>query len=119
MLLFRFFYKIKYNQNHVRPYPDANFYSPEFMTAKISDVFLNWYADKKKESVFLFKQEMMDYCRSDVDIFCRASMRYCDLLIEATPTKGVHTALIHFTTLLLHPLLWQFSEQSSCLKHGL
>ena len=59
------------NQNYVGPYPDAKFYSPEFMTAENHDIFFNWYADKQ-ETIFDFKQEMLDYCRSDVDILRRA-----------------------------------------------
>ena len=57
------------------------------MTAENRDKVLNWYADKQ-EAVFDFKQEMLDYCRSDGDILRHACMRYRDLLIKATSDEG-------------------------------
>ena len=63
------------NQNCVGSYPDVKLYSPELMSSEHRTTFLIWYAGKK-DDVFDFKQEMLDYCRSDVDILRRACMKY-------------------------------------------
>ena len=57
------------------------------MTAENRDIFLSWYANKQK-AVFDFKQEIIDYCRSDVNFLRHACMRYRTLLIEATGDEG-------------------------------
>ena len=41
------YFNTKANQNYVGDYPDAKFYSPEFMSAESRTAFLKWYAEKK------------------------------------------------------------------------
>ena len=69
---FAHLFNIEQNPNYLGPYPDAKLYSPELMTVENREIFLNWYKEKK-EDVFDFKQEMLDYCVSR-----RACMRYGD-----------------------------------------
>ena len=57
------------------------------MTAENRDIFVSWYANKQK-AVFDFKQEIIDYCRSDVNFLRHACMRYRTLIIEATRDEG-------------------------------
>ena len=55
------------NQNYVGPYPDATFYGHGFMGEKGRNELLEWLSEGKYE-VFDLRKEMLEYCRSDVDI---------------------------------------------------
>ena len=47
--------------------PDLEFYDPDGMMAKKKDELTRWHADQVRRNVpFHFKQEMIDYCKSDV-----------------------------------------------------
>ena len=59
------------NQNYVGPYPEAKYYGHNFMGEKEREKLLAWL-DERKGEVFDFRKEMLDYCRSDVDILRQA-----------------------------------------------
>jgi hypothetical protein len=63
--------------------PPPEFYGESTMSQKRREEFHHWYADHRND-VFDFEQEMLDYCRSDVDILRRACLRYREVLMEAT-----------------------------------
>ena len=55
------------HQQYVGRIPDLEFYDPEGMMAKKKDELTRWHADQVRRNVpFHFKQEMIDYCKSDV-----------------------------------------------------
>ena len=55
------------HQQYVGRIPDLEFYDPDGMMAKKKDELTHWHADQVRRNVmFNFKQEMIDYCKSDV-----------------------------------------------------
>ena len=56
------------NQNYIGPYTDKKIYSPQYMSTKNCEDFLQWY-DGRKGLIFHFKREIYEYCRSDVYIY--------------------------------------------------
>ena len=55
------------HQQYVGRIPDLEFYDPDGMMAKKKDELTRWHADQVRRNVmFNFKQEMIDYCKSDV-----------------------------------------------------
>ena len=55
------------NQQYVGRIPDLEFYDPDGMMAKKKDELTRWHADQVRRNVsFNFRQEMIDYCKSDV-----------------------------------------------------
>ena len=60
------------NQKYVGPYFPVDMYNPGQMSVKDREVFLAWHKGKiESGSIFNFKWEMEEYCRSDVDILRR------------------------------------------------
>ena len=79
------------NQNHVGPYPVATYYGHDFMGEKERNELLEWLSERKDE-VFDFRKEMLEYCRSDVDILRQACLKFRELLMSAT---GVQREVIN------------------------
>lgn len=79
------------NQNYVGPYPEAKYYGHNFMGEKERKELLEWLSDRKNE-MFDFRKEMLEYCRSDVDILRQACMKFRQLLMSAT---GVQKEIIN------------------------
>ena len=57
------------NQQYVGRIPDLEFYDPVGLMAKKKDELTRWHADQVRRNVsFNFRQEMIDYCKSDVTL---------------------------------------------------
>ncbi|GIY80454.1 DNA-directed DNA polymerase, partial [Caerostris extrusa] len=65
-------------------FPEARFYSPDSMGPAVREKFLIWYEDKKKNKTFNFQEEMVIYCRSDVDILRRCCLEFRGQFQEIT-----------------------------------
>ncbi|XP_061190399.1 uncharacterized protein LOC133198307 [Saccostrea echinata] len=77
------------NLNYLGPYPPAKTYVPGGMSVEGRQEFLKWYDAKITSGVvFDFQKEMLEYCRSDVDILRRACLKFKNLLWEATSVDG-------------------------------
>ena len=63
--------------------PPMKAYGYDTMAGIRRDNFLEWY-DKNKQKTFDFEIELLDYCKSDVDILQRACLSYQDLMIKST-----------------------------------
>ena len=62
----------KENENYVGPIPPAPYYNPNGMNPKDKEAFMTWHTSKKESNyVFNFKEEIVAYCHSDVDIRTR------------------------------------------------
>ena len=65
--LFPHFFNTPDHQQYVGRIPDLEFYDPDGMMAKKKDELTRWHADQVRRNVpFHLKQEMIDYCKSDV-----------------------------------------------------
>ena len=75
----------KENENYVGPIPPAPYYSPNWMSPKDRETFLAWHASKKESDyVFDFKEEIVTYFQSDVDILRRCFFEFRELFHEVT-----------------------------------
>ena len=73
----------KANQNYVGPYFPEDMYIPGQMSEKDRADFKKWYNAKiEAGTIFDFKYEMEEYCRSDVDILRRGCGKFRQFLIE-------------------------------------
>ena len=63
--------------------PPIKFYDVDNMNMKKQEQFLIWYENNKHKS-FDFYQELLEYCRSDVDILLNACWKFRQLYIEST-----------------------------------
>jgi hypothetical protein len=86
---FPHFFTSRANQNYVGPYPPVETYGPNAMSVEGRKEFYRWYEGKVSGGeVFDFQEEILKYCRSDVDILRRACLMFKNLLLEATGGDG-------------------------------
>jgi hypothetical protein len=84
-----FFFTSLEHLDFVGPYPPVSTYGPDGMSVEGRREFFRWYDDKvQSQAVFDFGKEMVEYCRSDVDILRRACLKFKNLLWEATSLDG-------------------------------
>ena len=73
------------NQNYIGPIPATHYYMPNTMKPKAREEFLTWHKEKVESNyVFNFRDEIVKYCRSDVDILRKCCMRFREMLREIT-----------------------------------
>ncbi len=80
---FPHFFNTRENQQYVGPYPEPKYYGHNFMSAKERDEFLIWHGSNKDQE-FNFRNEMLQYCRSDVDILRQSCLRFRQLVMTST-----------------------------------
>lgn len=80
---FPHFFNTKANQNYVGPYPELKYYGCDFMSSGERRKLAEWHASKRNET-FNFREEMLQYCRSDVDILRRGCLEFRNLMIKVT-----------------------------------
>ena len=69
------------NQNYVGPIPDADYYAPNTMKPEVREAFLTWHKEQRDNGyIFNFKEEIIKYCRSDVDILRKCCMEFREML---------------------------------------
>ena len=65
------------------------------MSPKDREAFLAWHASKKESNyVFDFNKEIIDYCRSDVDILRRCCLEFRELFHDITDIDPFRTLTI-------------------------
>ena len=85
----------KENGNYVGPIPPTPYYNPDGMSPKDKETFLAWHASKNESNyVFNFKEEIIAYCRSDVDILRRCCLEFRELFHEVTEIDPFRTITI-------------------------
>ena len=85
---FPHYFNTRENQNYVGPYPDAKDYGYDIMSEKERSELVAWLSERENE-IFDFRKEMLQYCRSDVDILRQACMKFRHLLMSATGEEKV------------------------------
>ena len=68
--------------NYVGPIPDKEYFDPDQMMVDNRIAFLQWY--EEQHYIYDFQKELVEYCRSDVDILMRACIKFRNLMIEST-----------------------------------
>jgi len=71
------------NYKYVGPYPASHYYGCDSMSAEEHEKFSLWY-EKQRDIMFDFSKEIVDYCRSDVDILRQACLTFRNVLMDIT-----------------------------------
>ena len=80
---FPHYFNKKCNENYVGPIPSKKHYGYNQMKPDERAKFLKRYDDRVSENyVFDFEKEIVDYCRSDVDILRRFSIKFREDFIQ-------------------------------------
>jgi hypothetical protein len=69
------------NQNYIGLLPSKEFYGYEYMSDKDSKEFLIWH-DINKDKNFNFKEELISYCESDVNILKLGCLSFRESYLE-------------------------------------
>ena len=74
---FPHFFTTEANQHYVGLLPDVNYYDPDGMKPEAREAFYKWYNTQcEKQVVFNREEELLKYCRSDVDILRRCCLNF-------------------------------------------
>ena len=75
----------KENEYYIGPLPPSPYYNPDGMSPDEKEKFFEWHNELKQNNyVFNFQQEILSYCRSDVDILRRCCLEFCELFRDVT-----------------------------------
>lgn len=70
-------FNIPAHQNYVGRIPDLEFYDPDSMMSSKKEELMHWYGDQvRRNVVFDFKQELLDYCKSDVQLLKQGCKKF-------------------------------------------
>ena len=81
-------FNVPENFSYVGPYPSKEFYGYQFFSQSKKEEFEQWHASKANQ-VFNFKQELVDYCISDVKLLSAAVLAFRDIIMSVTQKDGV------------------------------
>ena len=80
---FPHYFNKEYNKDYVGNIPSKKHYGYNQMKPDERTKFLKWYEERVSENyVFDFKKEILEYCRSDVDILRRGIMKLREDFIQ-------------------------------------
>ena len=78
-------FNTKANEQYVGELPDPCYYDPDGMSPDDRTEFFEWYQPLKENNyIFDFEQEILSYCRSDVDILRRCCLEFRELFRDVT-----------------------------------
>ena len=73
------------NVGYVGPIPPEPYYSPNSMKPEARKAFLTWHKEQRDNNyVFNFNQEIIKYCRSDVDILRKCCLEFREMFRKIT-----------------------------------
>ena len=82
------------NQNYVGPIPCKNDYGVNFMKPEERDAFIAWNDEQVANNYrFDFREEIIKYCRSDVDILRKCCLLYREMLREESKIDPFNKSL--------------------------
>ena len=65
--------------------PASPYYNPNGMSPTARETFLEWHTTKKEKNyVFNFQDDILTYCRSNVDILRRCCLQFRELIRDVT-----------------------------------
>ena len=92
------FFNKKENENYVVPIPPAPYYNLNGMNPKDKEAFMTWHATKKESNyVFNFKEEIIRYCHSDIDILRRCCMEFQSSILASPANLNLNWVIILVT----------------------
>ena len=73
------------NRNYVGPIPPEPYYAPNSMKPETRKAFRAWHKEQRdNDYIFDFNEEIIKYCRSDVDILRKCCMEFREMFREIT-----------------------------------
>ena len=82
------------NQNYVGPIPCQNDYGVNFMKPGERDAFIEWHDEQVANNYrYDFREEIIKYCRSDVDILRKCCLLYREMFRKETDIDPFNKAL--------------------------
>ena len=73
------------NQDYVGPIPPVAYYLHNTMKPEAREAFLAWHKEQVESNyLFNFREEIIKYCRSDVDILRNCCMKFREMLRDKT-----------------------------------
>ena len=82
------------NQNYVGPIPCKNDYGINFMKPEERDAFIAWHDEQVANNYrYDFREEIIKYCRSDVDILRKCCLLYREMLREESDIDPFNKSL--------------------------
>ena len=85
------------NQHYVGPIPCQDDYGVSTMKPEAREKFMAWHQEQVENNyVFDFQEEILKYCRSDVDILAECCKMYREMFRKATDTTHDETGLDPF-----------------------
>ena len=85
------------NQEYVGPIPCQEDYGANYMKPEAREKFLTWHQEQVENNyVFDFQEEILKYCRSDVDILAECCKLYREMFMHVTDTTHDDTGLDPF-----------------------
>ena len=98
-------FNLPHHQNYVGRIPDLEFYDPDSMMAEKKEELVNWHAEQvRRNVVFDFKQEMIAYCKSDVNLLKKGCEAFQN---EFQSQAGFNPMLNCFTIASACNLYWR------------
>ena len=86
---FPHFFNKDENQDYVGPMPCQDDYGVNYMKPEAREAFMTWHQEQVDNNyVFDFRHEILEYCRSDVDILAECCKLYREMLKEVTSMDG-------------------------------
>ena len=97
---FPHFFNKDENQDYVGPIPCQDDYGVNHMKPEAREKFMTWHQEQVENNyVFDFQHEILEYCRSDVDILAECCMLYRETFRKVTSTDGdIETGMDPFDT---------------------
>ena len=96
---FPHFFNKDENQDYVGPIPCQDDYGADYMKPEAREKFMTWHQEQVDNNyVFDFQHEILEYCRSDVDILAECCKLYREMLKGATDTGNDETGIDPFDT---------------------
>ena len=91
---FPHFFNKDENQNYVGPIPCKEDYGVNFMKPEEREAFIAWHDEQVANNYrFDFREEIIKYCRSDVDILRKCCLLYREMLREESDIDPFNKAL--------------------------
>ena len=96
---FPHFFNKDENQDYVGPIPCQDDYGADYMKPEAREKFMTWHQEQVDNNyVFDFQHEILEYCRSDVDILAECCKLYREMFKKATDTGNDETGIDPFDT---------------------
>ena len=80
---FPHYFNRKMNQVYKGPFPSQTDYGCEYMSSTEYVKFTKWY-ESTKHRMFDFREEILKYCRNDVDVLRRGMLKFRGIMMEVT-----------------------------------